>query len=251
MSLPLLPEELASNRIHDELAASYGCDLESSLSARLKLELAKNHIGAGDRVLDVGCANGLFMLALAPHCGEIVGIDINERMLAFAQENIERLALRGARVERQSAMDIEFPDDSFDVAYLYSILPLVPNPEQVVRETIRILRPGGVALFDVPGRYNLSRLFFNQYYRRMGHPGVRSFRKHEFLALLDRLGLQVIEDHALGFTDQWKYVPGLHLCKFLNQMFHRIGERDLDYVISNWPLLKPLANRWYIACRKK
>ena len=242
-------EEEGSNRIHDRCADTYGFDIGASLAGRLKYELALRHIVSSDRVLDVGCANGLFMLPLASRCTEIVGIDINEKMLAIAQSEIGRLALSNAHVSKQSAMALELPDSSFDVAYCYSLLPLVPDPAQVIREIARVVRPGGIILLDVPGRYNLTRIFFTWHYRRMGHPGVKSFRLRDIIDLLAERRLQVVEDHALGFTDQWKYVPGLHWCRFLNRIFHAPGARDLDYRISNFGWLRPLANRWYIVCR--
>jgi len=60
----------------------------------------------------------------------------------------------------------------------------------------------------------------------------------------------VVESHALGFLDQWRYIPGLHWCKWLDRLLHASLQRDLDYRTSNLPMFFPLANRWYLACRK-
>lgn len=244
-------EDIGSNRIYDRCAGSYGFDVSSTLAARLKLELARKQIAPQMRVLDVGCANGLFMLPLAKDCASITGIDINDKMLDLARAKLGELRLSNAQVLRQSAMELEFPDSSFDTAYCYSLLPLVPDPKRVIREISRVLRPGGIGLLDVPGRYNLSRIFFTWVYRRQGHPGIKSFTRKDILATLAECGLEVLECHALGFTDQWKYIPGLHWCKFLDRVFHRPVSRDLDYRISNWKPLLSLANRWYIVCRKR
>lgn len=244
-------EDVGSNRIHDQCARSYGYDVSSSLAARLKLELARRHISPEMDVLDVGCANGLFMLPLSKSCASITGIDINDTMLELAKAKLEEFKLCNARVLRQSAMELGFPDSSFDAAYCYSLLPLVPDPKQVISEIMRVLRPGGIALLDVPGRHNLSRFFFTWLYRRQGHPGVKSFSFRDILSTLEEFELDVLERHALGFTDQWKYVPGLHWFKFLDGVFHKPVPRDLDYRISNSRRLAPLANRWYFACRKR
>jgi ubiquinone/menaquinone biosynthesis C-methylase UbiE len=244
-------EEKSSSRIYDESAETYGFDISASLASSLKYELAKRYIRPSNRVLDVGCANGLFMLPLAPFCSEIVGIDISDKMLAIAESEISRCKLSNARVCKQSATELAFSDSSFDMAYCYSLLPLVSDPVQVVREIARVVRPGGIVLLDVPGRHNLSRLFFTWQYRRMGHPGVKSFRLADTFHVLADHKLEVLESHALGFTDQWKYVPGLHRCRFLNRLFHASSARDLDYRISNVDCLRAFANRWYIVCRRR
>ncbi len=243
-------EDIGSDRIYDNCADSYGFDVDSSLPARLKLELAVKYIKKDMRVLDVGCANGLFMMPLADKCASITGIDINSKMLGIAQEKMYEHGIKNINLVRQSAMSMGFPDDHFDVAYCYSLLPLVPDPSMVIKEITRVLKPGGLALLDVPGRYNLSRVFFSRIYRRHGHPGIKSFARMQILTLLDECDLDVLEEHALGFAAQWRYVPGLHWCKFLEKVFHKPGRRDLDYRISNVDLLRPLANRWYLVCRK-
>jgi hypothetical protein len=59
------------------------------------------------------------------------------------------------------------------------------------------------------------------------------------------------ERHALGFCNQWRYIPSLHKLRRLNRLFHAPGEMGLDYRISNRLWFFPLANRWYLGCHKK
>ena len=88
------------------------------------------------------------------------------------------------------------------------------------------------------------------YFRRNGHFGQHAFGCREGVTQLESLRLKVIECHALGFLDQWRYIPGLHWCKWLDRVSHASLQRDLDYRISNLSLFFPFANRWYLACRK-
>ena len=244
------PEELTSNRVYDGLASSYGFDVDANLSARLKYDLALKYLRPDDDVLDVGCANGIHMRLLAEKCRRITGIDLNDAMLDIARVTLAADGLANPSLERRSATDLGFADASFDLVYSFSTLLLVPDIERAFREISRVLRPGGIALLDITGRWNLSRIYWGMYYRRHGHFGLHSFSYRKIVEQLESLGLTVIESHALGFLDQWRYIPGLHWCKFLDRLLHASLQRDLDYRTSNMPWSFPLANRWYIACRR-
>jgi ubiquinone/menaquinone biosynthesis C-methylase UbiE len=244
------PEELTVNRIYDSFAPRYGFDVNANLSARLKYDLALKYLKPGDNVLDVGCANGIHMRLLAGRCRHITGIDINQPMLDIARTTLAEDGIANASLELRSATDLGIADASFDLVYSFSTLTLVPDVERALQEIRRVLRPGGIALIDFAGRWNLSHLYWDMYYRRHGHFGQRAFGYREAVMQLGALGLKVVESHALGFLDQWRYVPGLHWCKWLDQVFHASLQSDLDYRASNLSLFFPLANRWYLACRK-
>lgn len=244
------PEELTTNRIYDDYASSYGFDVSSNLSARLKYDLVLKYIRPDNDVLDVGCANGLYLRLLAPKCRHIVGIDINQPMLDAARATLAQDGITNASLEQRSAADLGFADARFDLVYSFSTLTLVPDLEGALREIHRVLRPGGIALMDMAGRWNLSYLYWNMFYRRHGHFGQHAAGYRKSVAQLETLGLKVVECHALGFLDQWRYIPGLHWCKWLDRVLHASLKHDLDYRTSNLPFVFPLANRWYLVCRK-
>ncbi len=103
------------------------------------------------RALDFGCGVGRLTQALATRFAHVTGVDIAESMAAKARE----LNQHGARVEYfANAVDnLRFLDDrSFDFVYSSITLQHVPPPSNVryVEEFLRILRPGGVAVFQVP-----------------------------------------------------------------------------------------------------
>jgi phosphatidylethanolamine/phosphatidyl-N-methylethanolamine N-methyltransferase len=97
----------------------------------------------GSRILEVGVGTGLSL----PHyagASRIVGIDLSEPMLRKAQARISRLGLRN--VESLMVMDAQsmaFPDNSFDVIVAQLVITAVPDPEAVLDEFVRVLRPGG------------------------------------------------------------------------------------------------------------
>lgn len=247
----IAPEELTANKVYDGYAATYGFDVDTNLPAWLKYDLALKYLKPGDEVLDIGCANGIHMRLLAGKCRHITGIDINEPMLDIARSTLAKDHVGNATLELRSATELGFPDESFDLIYSFSTLTLVSNIARALNEIARVLRPGGIALLDISGRWNLSHIYWSHYYRRHGHFGLRAFGYREALAQIETLRMQVVEGHASGFLDQWRYIPGLHWCKSLDRVFHRSLENDLDYRVSNSPIFFPLANRWYFACRKE
>lgn len=243
-------EERTADLIHDRLADSYGDAADTTMAGRLKLQLTRSHIRPGHDVLDVGCANGLHMRVLAPLCRAVTGVDINERMLALARARLSAEGLGNARVEAASASSLPFPDHSFDLAYSFSTLLLVPNLTGALAEMARVLRPGGTAVVDLTGRRNLAQVYWRRWYRAQGHFGLHALTHRGAVRLLRDVGLEVVEAHALGLSDQWRYVPGLHRSALLERLSARPAASRLDHRLSNLRPLVPLASRWYFVAHK-
>lgn len=89
-----------------------------------------------NRILDVGCGTGTF-LAHAP--GRVVGIDGNP-------ECVDVCRAKGLDVTVGNALDIPYPDDSFDGAYCSHVMHvfLPAQAFQLMTELARVVRPGGV-----------------------------------------------------------------------------------------------------------
>jgi ubiquinone/menaquinone biosynthesis C-methylase UbiE len=243
--------EASSNRIYDRLADTYGYAVDGTAGARLKYLLVLRYVSLDARVLDVGCANGLHIRKIAPHCREIVGIDINARMLDLAKTALLEDGAGNAAVFDMSATRLEFDAGTFDVAYSFSTLTLIPAAEAAIREISRVLRPGGTAILDMTGRRNLAQRHWDRWYRSEGHPGVRSFTWRQARTLMTGAGLDVVEAPALGFLDQWRYLPVLRRATGLDALVHRGRDTDLDFAMSNLRPLRRLANRWYVVARKR
>lgn len=97
---------------------------------------------AGEQVLDVGCGTGLVARHLATGVapeGRAVGIDPSAPMLAVARR---RSGGRAVFLE-MAAEKMFFPDQSFDLITLGQSLPFVDDPDAVLAEAFRVLKPGG------------------------------------------------------------------------------------------------------------
>jgi SAM-dependent methyltransferase len=95
-----------------------------------------------ERALDAGCGTGALALALAPHVGEVVGVDTRADYLEAARE----LAPANVRFVEGDAMSLPFEYGSFDLVGCLRLLHHVQRPPLVVAELARVTRPGGKIL---------------------------------------------------------------------------------------------------------
>jgi SAM-dependent methyltransferase len=106
---------------------------------------------AGLRAVDVGCSAGFIADELALAGADTSGVDIDEPGLAKARARFgERVDFRLARGE-----DLPFEDGSVDVAVLNHIYEHVVDPEAVVADIHRVLRPGGLLYLGVGHRWQV------------------------------------------------------------------------------------------------
>jgi phosphatidylethanolamine/phosphatidyl-N-methylethanolamine N-methyltransferase len=109
--------------------------------------LAARHVNAtGGSVLEVGIGTGLALDYYAPTV-QVTGIDLSEAMLAEARARATRRGLRNvAGLYQMDARRIDLPDASFDHVAAMHIMSVVPEPEKVLAEMVRLCRPGGSVL---------------------------------------------------------------------------------------------------------
>jgi SAM-dependent methyltransferase len=118
------------------------------------LEYAFHLIGNvhGKAVLDYGCGNGENSLPLVKRGARVIGLDLSGDLLRLARQ---RLALHGvgdrAVFLAASAHDIPLPDSSVDAVMGIAILHHL-DLALAAREVRRVLKPGGIAIFQEPVR---------------------------------------------------------------------------------------------------
>jgi phosphatidylethanolamine/phosphatidyl-N-methylethanolamine N-methyltransferase len=102
----------------------------------------------GGHVLEVGAGTGLALPLYAPGV-TVTAIDFSEDMLAKARQKVAARDLDHVVSLRQmDARRLDVPDASFDAVAAMHVLSVVPEPERVMTEIARVLKPGGTVVIS-------------------------------------------------------------------------------------------------------
>ena len=93
-------------------------------------------------VLEVGIGTAL-TLEHYPKGTKITGVDMSEGMLVQAQEKLKDYPDLDVQLTQMDAQALEFADNSFECSYAPSLLSVVPEPQKLLAEMLRVTRPGG------------------------------------------------------------------------------------------------------------
>lgn len=104
----------------------------------------------GSRSLDIGCGVGFACEVLAARGYEVHGVDISERALDRARTRVPTGRFRAS----DETGRLDYGDGFFDLVICLGVLEHIPEPQRVVQETYRVLRPGGTAIFMVPNSWS-------------------------------------------------------------------------------------------------
>lgn len=102
-------------------------------------DAAEFRLHKGERVLDLGCGTGSDLLQFARHGALATGVDLTPRHVELARQRVGELAM----VHHADARHLPFADASFDYVYSHGVLHHCDDPQRVVSEMLRVLRPGG------------------------------------------------------------------------------------------------------------
>jgi len=114
----------------------------------------------GHRVLEIGCGAGN-VLAQVPS-RERSGVDLSDFLLEIARRNCGP----GVNLVKGNAERLPFNDEAFDRVYCTEVIEHVQDPEKVVEELARVLRPGGRAVVSLPNDRTIG--FAKKVLRKVG-----------------------------------------------------------------------------------
>lgn len=152
----------------------------------------------GDEVaLDIGCGDGLQTFLLGEKVGHITGIDVNTSFINDARGYAKRYSHKvQADFLDQPLEEIGFPANHFDLVFSICVIEHIDNHEEVLRECLRTLKPGGRIVFTVDTLETIDDALLMEKHQN-DHHVVRYFRQDTLRALLEEMGFEVLETQNL------------------------------------------------------
>jgi phosphatidylethanolamine/phosphatidyl-N-methylethanolamine N-methyltransferase len=131
------------SRLYYEFSHLYDLLFRRVFYPRIAMVIRSLAIEPGARVLELGVGTGLSLDAYPTHC-HVTGIDLAPDMLERAQDKVNRNGWRHVTLEQGDALNLKFPDDTFDYIMAFHVVSVVPDPIRMMAEARRVCRPGGV-----------------------------------------------------------------------------------------------------------
>jgi SAM-dependent methyltransferase len=123
-------------------------------------------LGGKGRLLDIGAGRGELLKIAGQQGWSVVGIEPSSTFAEYAS------SFSGAEIRQEPIERCGFADGTFDVVILSAVLEHLYQPDDMIREISRLLRPGGVLYVDVPNEDGLYFRVGNLYQRLRGRKWV-------------------------------------------------------------------------------
>lgn len=162
-------------------------DIESrELKALNIVKILTNHYGKEKlkklSILDVGASSGIIDFFISKYVGSLTGIDIDDGAIKHAKEKYKKKNLTFKKVD---ALNLSFKDNSFDIVICTHVYEHVEDPNKLLREIYRVLKPNSVcylaaanALWPMEAHHNL--LFLSYLPKNAASLYLRIFRGKKY-----------------------------------------------------------------------
>ena len=186
----------------------YKSDFGKKVIAR-EANYLKNELKERKKILDIGCGIGYFEEML-PELN-IIGLDNSKEMLEEARKSSGKKFLFG------NAENLDFPEESFDGAFMVTTLEFLDDYKKVVDELVRVLEPKGkfVAMILNPeSEYFKSHMHkADSYFRKIKHTNLKEIKGYisKFFAITGEYFLGIRGQEAFETRD--KNLASLYVVK--------------------------------------
>ena len=154
------------------------------LTFEYRLNLVKDRLSKGDKILDCGCATGFFLDLVKQHGYAPYGIEISDYAVKVAKEkfgdenifkgNLEQAVFKGEK------------ENIFSAIFMTDYLEHVRSPREAVSSAWRLLKPGGVMVITTPDTSSLSKSVLNKSWIHYKTEHLFYFSKKNISRLLEQ-----------------------------------------------------------------
>ena len=158
--------------------------------------------------LDVATGTGFTAVALAGLVGHVTGIDVTDEMLAQAGRLARERERTNVRFELGDALEIGYPNSSFDVVTTRRATHHFEDVPKFLREARRVLRTGGrVGIVDMSPPEG-AEAFSNRIERLRDKSHVKAFTQTAWKSMVSKAGFRIQSSEILGESvtfERWLY----------------------------------------------
>lgn len=157
-----------------------------TLSLKNTIRTLKRYKKQG-KILDIGCGNGSFILAMQKHGYDVWGVELNPEAQKYTLLNLK------GRIFFQELKECKFPEKSFDIITMFQSLEHVADLGTLFAEIRRIIKDKGIFYICVPNADFFESRFFGHYYYNLEVPRHFYFFSQKILSkLLSKNGFEVV-----------------------------------------------------------
>lgn len=178
------------------------------------------------RLLDIGCGGGEWLNAARRAGWKAQGLEVSAPVVEYLRE-------QDFEIFHGFLQDAAYPDNHFDMVLAIEVLEHVPDAEAILRETARILRPGGVLWATTPHGNGLSARVLHEEWSVVAPP--------EHLHLFSSKGMRRILRKS-GFSHSRVQTQGINPFELMHGIKHRfkpgknVADEDSNRVQSSYQL---------------
>lgn len=208
------------------------------------------------KILDLGCGTGMTTLALADNFPNTVACDMGAMEVRATKELLKKYGYRN-KVIKYNGKKLPFKDNNFDIVSFIEVIEHVSNPDEVLREIKRVLKPDGILhittankLWPIEPHYKLPFLSYlpknlaNKYVQITGK-GERYDDIHlptywGFKSMVSKcfdvedITIDILRDYKKYGMDKERGIKVVIIGKFLNKIY---DTNHLLYKIISYPLV--------------
>lgn len=151
----------------------------------------------GNKILDIGCGNGQYMVTLSKMGWEVYGCELSKTGVAIAKRN-------HLNVFHGTLLEARYPNSFFDAVRLEQVFEHIDSPALLLEEIRRILKPSGLLIVGVPNGASLSFKIFGRHWGLLGVPfHLFQYSPSTLKKLLSDNGFQTLKLSFLSMPQVW------------------------------------------------
>src|ERR1039457_5344759 len=158
-----------------------------------RVQTAKRHVrllsrwASPGRLLDVGCASGVFLEQALRFGWDVAGVEPNEALVSKAARRVGSQRLWNTTLE-----EADFAPESFDAITLWDVVEHVVDPPDFLRRCARLVKPSGTILFKIPNLDSWQARVMGRRWPLLLPEHLGYFTRSSIRASAERAGLEVV-----------------------------------------------------------